>query len=390
MPANNYKDRKLIQVTGTKGDPGPVGPAGAAGVGTPTGGTAGQILAKLSSTNYDFTWTNPGVGATGTGFVHSTSGVPDAATKLVDTADINANQVTLAKMAQVTTGTVFYRKTSGTGDPELQTLATLKTDLGLTGTNSGDQTSVSGNAGTATAFQTARTINGVSFDGTANITVADSTKELVIAAGTTGQYWRGDKAWQTLNQDAVPDGTTNKAFTATNQTKLAGIASGATANSSDATLLARSNHTGIQTASTISDFSTAADARISAAILDALSDVIITTPTNGQVLKHNGTNWVNGTDATGGGLAAGTGVIDFGSGNDTASVVITDASVSTSSKITLSLYFNTSLSLGRDVDEMLIDPITLIAVPGTGNFTVHGAALQGTVVGKYGISYTAA
>ena len=37
------------------------------------------------------------------------------------------------------------------------------------GTNTGDQTSVSGNAGTATALQTARTINGVSFDGTASI-----------------------------------------------------------------------------------------------------------------------------------------------------------------------------------------------------------------------------
>lgn len=39
-----------------------------------------------------------------------------------------------------------------------------------TGTNTGDQTSVSGNAGTATALQTARTIGGVSFNGTTNIT----------------------------------------------------------------------------------------------------------------------------------------------------------------------------------------------------------------------------
>ena len=41
----------------------------------------------------------------------------------------------------------------------------------LSGTNTGDQTTVSGNAGTATALQTARTINGVSFNGTANITL---------------------------------------------------------------------------------------------------------------------------------------------------------------------------------------------------------------------------
>lgn len=40
-----------------------------------------------------------------------------------------------------------------------------------------------GNAATATKLQTARTINGVSFDGSANITIADSTK-LPLAGGT--------------------------------------------------------------------------------------------------------------------------------------------------------------------------------------------------------------
>lgn len=41
----------------------------------------------------------------------------------------------------------------------------------LSGTNTGDQTTITGNAGTATALQTARTISGTSFDGTANITL---------------------------------------------------------------------------------------------------------------------------------------------------------------------------------------------------------------------------
>jgi hypothetical protein len=52
------------------------------------------------------------------------------------------------------------------------TTGKLIKDSGLTlsGSNTGDQTSVSGNAGTATALQTARTIGGTSFDGTANIT----------------------------------------------------------------------------------------------------------------------------------------------------------------------------------------------------------------------------
>ena len=50
------------------------------------------------------------------------------------------------------------------------------------GTNTGDQTSVTGNAGTATALQTARNINGVSFNGTADITVAAAAGTLT---GTT-------------------------------------------------------------------------------------------------------------------------------------------------------------------------------------------------------------
>lgn len=70
----------------------------------------------------------------------------------------------------------------------------------------------------------------------------------------------------TQSADTLTDGTTNKAYTATEKTKLAGIATGATANSSDATLLARANHTGTQAASTISDFSAAADARVAAAV----------------------------------------------------------------------------------------------------------------------------
>lgn len=52
---------------------------------------------------------------------------------------IENGTITLAKLANVPTGTIFYRKTAGVGVPEVQTLATLKTDLGLTGSNNGDQ-----------------------------------------------------------------------------------------------------------------------------------------------------------------------------------------------------------------------------------------------------------
>jgi hypothetical protein len=54
-------------------------------------------------------------------------------------------------------------------------------------------------------------------------------------------------------------------MTGADKTKLDGIATAATANSTDAQLRDRSTHTGTQLALTISDFSTAADARITAA-----------------------------------------------------------------------------------------------------------------------------
>jgi hypothetical protein len=50
----------------------------------------------------------------------------------------------------------------------------------------GSSASCTGNAATATVLQTARTINGVSFNGSANITVADSTKAPIASPTFTG------------------------------------------------------------------------------------------------------------------------------------------------------------------------------------------------------------
>ena len=65
------------------------------------------------------------------------------------------------------------------------------TGSNLSGTNTGDQTNITGNSGTATALQTARAINGVNFDGTAAITVTAAGSTLsdtvTIAKGGTGQ-----------------------------------------------------------------------------------------------------------------------------------------------------------------------------------------------------------
>lgn len=58
--------------------------------------------------------------------------------------------------------------------------------VSVSGPNTGDQTTISGNAGTATALQTARNINGVSFNGTADITVTAAAGTLSGATLNSG------------------------------------------------------------------------------------------------------------------------------------------------------------------------------------------------------------
>lgn len=116
---------------------------------------------------------------------------------------------------------------------------------------------------------------------TASFTTAKDTKLSGIASGATANDTDAnlrDRATHTGTQsaDTLTDGTTNKAFLATERTKLAGIATGASANSADATLLARANHTGTQSADTITDGST--NKVLSAANKTKLDNISITQP----------------------------------------------------------------------------------------------------------------
>lgn len=116
---------------------------------------------------------------------------------------------------------------SNTGD---ETTATIKSKLGITtlsGSNTGDQTTVTGNAGTATALQTARTINGVSFNGTANITinavdatarVASSLLGVVNGVATLDAVGKVPSTQLPSYVDDVVEGTNLAAFPGTGET----------------------------------------------------------------------------------------------------------------------------------------------------------------------------
>ena len=62
--------------TGPKGDTGDTGEQGPAGVGVPAGGSAGQVLAKASGTDYDTEWINQSGGGGGTSDYNDLSNKP--------------------------------------------------------------------------------------------------------------------------------------------------------------------------------------------------------------------------------------------------------------------------------------------------------------------------
>jgi hypothetical protein len=98
------------------------------------------------------------------------------------------------------------------------------------GTNTGDQTTITGNAGTATALQTARTIGGTSFDGTANIsisTVAATALTGTVDSGRLSGAYSGVTGLGTLTALAVDNvsvdlNTISTTSGALNMTPLAG------------------------------------------------------------------------------------------------------------------------------------------------------------------------
>lgn len=171
------------------------------------------------------TFTGSGTLATGTFTLTVTATASIAGTHTGTSSGANTGDQTITLTGDVTgTGTGSFAATLATAQPAVHTwalaqtftvapvftdqsgtrtalgLGTLSTQSGTfsgtsSGVNTGDQTTVSGNAGTATTLATPRAINGVSFNGSAAITTPgfvelSLTADLSVPAGYGAIYPR--------------------------------------------------------------------------------------------------------------------------------------------------------------------------------------------------------
>ena len=169
--------------------PGPEGP------GAPRGGATNQVVAKASDADLDFkfvTLTPQFVGAEPA----VTSGTTSDYWRGDKTwrnffADVRAATLTGLSTAVNAVVTAADTVLSAIGKLQAQVtgLASSKLDVAAP--------SFGGNSATATKLQTARTINGVPFDGSANITTANWGTARTITIGNTGKSVNGsaDVSW---------------------------------------------------------------------------------------------------------------------------------------------------------------------------------------------------
>jgi hypothetical protein len=338
---------------------------------------------------------------------------------------IDDGTLALAKLASIATDRVIGRASAGTGAPELITVtaagrnllddadaAAQRTTLGLgsaaLAASGAFAPAVHGHIiGDVTGLQTAldsklddsqATAFGLSLLGNADAAAARATLALGTAATQAATAFEAAGAAATAAAGAV---TTHEAasnphpiyLTQTEADALyepAGViiadVSGLQAaldGKQAAGSYAAASHT--HTASQITDFATAADARVAAASIDALADVTVTSPATGQVLKYNGSAWVNDTDATGSGGAA----VELATFSVTparfqhAVAIVAAIGVTPSTRIV-----GPQLQPNEDWDADDLADMTVTAQPLTNQieFTINR---PGPMVGNFAISYIA-
>ena len=172
--------------------------------------TAGTGLA-LTGTVFSNTITNNNQLTNGSAYITSSASISGNAATATTAAACTGNALTATTLQTARTiGGVSFDGSINVNLPGVNATGNQNT--------SGSAASCTGNAATATVLQTARTINGVSFNGSANITVADTTK-LPLAGGamtgpiTTNSTFDGrDVSVDGAKLDGIAAGANNYSF----------------------------------------------------------------------------------------------------------------------------------------------------------------------------------
>jgi hypothetical protein len=215
--------------------------------------------------------------------INASAAIADTKLATISTANKVSNSATTATSAN-TASAIVARDASGNF-----TAGTVTANLtgNVTGNVSGTAGSATGNAATATALQTARNFqltgdveaSAVSFDGTGNVSLTT-----VIGTGAIVNADVNASAAIAYSKLALTGGIVN-----TDISNTAAISLGKLATDP----LARANHTGTQTASTISDF----DTQVRTSRLDQMAAPTASVALNSQKITGLGTPTANTTDA---------------------------------------------------------------------------------------------
>ena len=167
---------------------------------------------------------------------------------------------------------------------------TAETNAGTSATNAASSATAaasSASAASTSATNAASSASAASTSATNAASSATASASSATAAASSASAASTSETNAASSASAASTSATNAATSATNASNSAtAAATSATNAASSATAAASSASDAAATAASIGD-------------LDSLSDVTVTTPSTGQVLKYNGTVWVNDTDAGG-------------------------------------------------------------------------------------------
>jgi hypothetical protein len=246
-----------------------------------------------------------------------------AATSTTITASINSTDTTISLTAATgwAAGPFYAVIDPGTASEEKIYVSSRSTTTLTVGTRGVDGTTAKSHASGAIIYPVHTAVDSdeaneltskytsrgdIVYQGASTFTrLGVGTADQVLKTNGTDPSW-GQVATAGIADDAVTAakiatgavGTTELADSSVTSAKIAANAVALGTATTGNYMSGVSSGTGISVSHTPGEGSTATVSLN--ASLDNLTDVVVTTPSNGQVIKYNGTNWVNGTDSSGG------------------------------------------------------------------------------------------